>query len=342
LNQHIQKKRPSHEDDSSTSSSESMLQKLEKLKAALKKERKMKEQCVEVVEDTSKDEEEDESMGSTNEEDSKDRMESPPLKKSKHTEEPRGTQSERSTADLLQRYTQLAATKNPFGRKASSYVLKFNVLKDSPTARFYFVQMELSNNEEGEQLNIWLKATSINDVLKCLATDDEDSIPMFNGFQDVVNNSSYGTLRMKPFGDDIPRSNTKNGYTFKDNVNYFLIPREMGKYNSTVEKFKETMTTVLKSDQFFAMMTVYQNEKYDQGGKIGKVLRDPKSDVWTQIRTENNVRLNYIDSLNAKFIDDDINDILHKLFGENSIEARHQKFGWKDRDSNPWQKSKKN
>jgi len=90
------------------------------------------------------------------------------------------------------------------------------------------------------------------------------------------------------------------------------------------------------------MMTVYQNEEYDQGGKIGKVLRDPKSDVWTQIRTENNVRLNYIDSLNAKFIDDDINDILYKLFGENSIEARHQKFGWKDRDSNPWQKSKKN
>jgi hypothetical protein len=31
--------------------------------------------------------------------------------------------------------------------------------EDCPSANFYFVAMELSNNDEGEQLNIWLKAT---------------------------------------------------------------------------------------------------------------------------------------------------------------------------------------
>jgi hypothetical protein len=28
-----------------------------------------------------------------------------------------------------------------------------------------------------EQLNIWLKATYIHNILKCLATDDEDAKP---------------------------------------------------------------------------------------------------------------------------------------------------------------------
>jgi hypothetical protein len=186
-----------------------------------------------------------------------------------------------------------------------------------------------------------VKSNVISDVLKCLVTDDEDLIPMFNGFHEVIINSSYGTLCVKPYGGNVVRGNKKDAITYKDNANYFLIPREMGKYKPTIEKFKETMITVLKKNNFFAMMTVYQNESNNHGGQPGNVLCDPKADVWTQINTENNYKLYFIDSLDAKFIDDEITDILFKMFGENSIEARHQKFGWKDCNTNPWKKSKK-
>ena len=100
------------------------------------------------------------------------------------------------------------------------------------------------------------------------------------------------------------------------------------------------MITVLKSNNFFVMI-VYQNKRNNCGGQPGNVLCDPKADVWTQINTENNYKLYFIDSLDAKFLDDEITDILFKMFGENSIEAIHQKFGWKDHNTNPWKKSKK-
>ena len=47
-------------------------------------------------------------------------------------------------------------------------------------------------------------------------------------------------------------------------------------------------------------------------------------------------------TLNAKFMDDDITVILHKLFKEDSIMAKYQKFGWDNKESNPFTKSKKN
>jgi hypothetical protein len=49
-----------------------------------------------------------------------------------------------------------------------------------------------------------------------------------------------------------------------------------------------------------------------------------------------------MDALSAKFTDDIIIVILHKLFGEDSIMAKYQKFGWVNRESGPFAKSKKN
>jgi hypothetical protein len=78
--------------------------------------------------------------------------------------------------------------------------------------------MEFSNDEEGEQLNIWLKASDIHDVLKCLADDDPDTLPLFNGFEDVIRNAHLGELCVKPYGENVCRANKKNGYTYKDFV----------------------------------------------------------------------------------------------------------------------------
>jgi len=121
-----------------------------------------------------------------------------------------------------------------------------------------------------------------------------------------------------------------------------LIPKEMGQYKATIEKFKNTMVNLLNSDQFFSLMTVYQKERTNEGGQPGKILRDENSDVWQQLKKENNNQLKYMDALNAKFMDDTIIVILHRLYGEDSILAKYQRFGWHDREKSPFAKSKKN
>ncbi len=51
-------------------------------------------------------------------------------------------------------------------------------MKEILAAKYYLVEMEFSNDDKDpmKQLNIWLKATFIHDVLKCLSTDDKDGI----------------------------------------------------------------------------------------------------------------------------------------------------------------------
>ncbi len=51
-----------------------------------------------------------------------------------------------------------------------------------------------------------------------LVTDDEDLILMLNGFHDVIINSSYGTLHVKPYGNNVVRGNKKDVITYKYNL----------------------------------------------------------------------------------------------------------------------------
>jgi hypothetical protein len=39
-------------------------------------------------------------------------------------------------------------------------------------------------------------------------------------------------------------------------VNYFLIPKEMGSHHDVIEQFTETTVNILKSEEFFYMMTI--------------------------------------------------------------------------------------
>jgi hypothetical protein len=200
--------------------------------------------------------------------------------------------------------------------------------------------MEFSNNEVGEQLNIWLKATFINDVLKIIAEEDPDATHLFNGFEKVIINGGTAELRVTPYGDNVGRGNTKDGYHYKDYVNYYLIPKEMGAYKTTVQEFTTTMLKLLRSPHFFSMMTVYQNSRTNTGGRLGIVLRDANAEIWTQLRKEDNYRVNFINSLNAKFMNDTILMILHQMFEGDSVQARYQQFGWRDKTSNPFYNSK--
>jgi hypothetical protein len=63
--------------------------------------------------------------------------------------------------------------------------------------------------------------------------------------------------------------------------------------------------------------------------------------LWKQLGKEDNNKLNFMNSLNAKFLDDDIKVILNKLFGKESDHARNVKIGWHNDESNPFKTSKK-
>ena len=83
-------------------------------------------------------------------------------------------------------------------------------MKETLAAKYYIVEMEFSNNDQDpmKQLNIWLKATYIHDVLKYLATDDKDAKALFNGFEKVITAGELAEIRIEANGANICRSNT--------------------------------------------------------------------------------------------------------------------------------------
>ena len=87
---------------------------------------------------------------------------------------------------LMKKYSDIVSKKNNFGgTQGSWYTLKFYTMKEISAAKYYLVEMEFSNDPM-KQLNIWLKATFIHDVLKCLSMDDKDAKSLFNGFEKVI------------------------------------------------------------------------------------------------------------------------------------------------------------
>jgi hypothetical protein len=102
----------------------------------------------------------------------------------------------------------------------------------------------------------------------------------------------------------------------------------MGPFKQTITKFKDTMFDLLKSDEFFSMMVVYQDKRNNHGGEPGQLLKDPNSAVWTQLKAKNNNKLDYMNALDTRFMDHDNNIILTRMFGNKNTEPKYQKFGW--------------
>jgi hypothetical protein len=232
---------------------------------------------------------------------------------------------------LMKKYSEIVSKKNNFGgTQGSWYTLKFYIMKETSAAKYYLVEMEFSNDDKDpmKELNIWLKATFIHDVLKCLSTDDKDAKSLFNGFEKAIADGELAEVCLEPNGANTCRSNTNNRYNYKQYVNYYLIPKEMGSFKHIIEKFKDTMIKLLGSDEFFSMMVVYQNGRINQGGKPGEILKNPNSSIWTQLKAPKNNKIEYLNALDAKFMDHDINIILTRMFGNKNAEAKYQKYGW--------------
>lgn len=237
------------------------------------------------------------------------------------------------------KYEKMTQNDTSLGKTSSFCTLKFNTIKHCSSAEYYIVQMEFSSHDD--KLNIWLKAMFIHDVLKWLAEKDK-SDDLFNGFNEVVQCAKTAELRSTQYGPNECKSNKKNSIVYKDFINYYLIPKKMGSFKDTIDLFVQTMVSVLQSSKFFSFMTVYQNKRNDEGGIIGKNLRNKNHDVWNQLNTHENFSLNYLEALNGKFMDDEISHILSQMFPSEYEEEKYQKIGWNNIKSSPWSKSKKN
>jgi hypothetical protein len=53
-------------------------------------------------------------------------------------------------------------------------------------------------------------------------------LPLSNGFENVIHDAHLGELHVKPYGENVCQAYKKGGYPYKDFVNYYLIPKEMG------------------------------------------------------------------------------------------------------------------
>jgi hypothetical protein len=122
---------------------------------------------------------------------------------------------------LMKKYSEIVSKKDNFGgTQRSWYTLKFYTMKETSVAKYYLVEMEFSNKDKDpmKQLNIWLKATFIHDVLKCLSMDDKDAKSLFNGFEKVIADGELAEVHLEPNGANTCHSNTSNGDIIKSNL----------------------------------------------------------------------------------------------------------------------------
>jgi len=102
---------------------------------------------------------------------------------------------------LMKKYSEIVSKKNNFGgTQGSWYTLKFYTMKETSAAKYYLVEMEFSNDDKDpmKQLNIWLKATFMHDVLKSLSTDDKDAKSLFNGFEKRIADGELAEVCLEP------------------------------------------------------------------------------------------------------------------------------------------------
>ncbi len=128
----------------------------------------------------------------------------------------------------------------------------------------------------------------------------------------MIADGESAEVHLEPNGANACCSNTSNGYNYKQYVNYYLIPKEMGSLKHIIEKFKDTMIKLLGSDDFFSMMVVYQNGRNNQGGKPGENVEKSEFTYLdsTQLKAPNNNKMEYLNVL------------------DKHAEAKHQKYGW--------------
>lgn len=220
------------------------------------------------------------------------------------------------------------------------YQVKIHYVRVPSTAQYYPIVVEVTNNSG--QLNIFIKGRTFIEVLKgfayevmkhCKDLAQEVNLPFF---ADVIQNSQFIDVRKIPHGSNEYRANNVNNKTYKDQIMFFMFPREKGVQSEVIEQFKTFLHKVFSSTHFFILMESYTKLIPNQGGDIGKHLRVKDSDAWKILRRFDNYNTMWIDSLDAKLMDEDINKALESMFPNESHKDAYQKIGWKHKISSPW------
>jgi hypothetical protein len=228
---------------------------------------------------------------------------------------------------------------------AGGYQVKLSAVKYPSSSLYYAVLLDIIN--QSGQLQIYLKARTIVEVLKMFVIQVQKCFPTFadklniTRFQGVINSGHYVEMHDASHGVNKYRASTKDGREYKDYIVLFMIPKHTGEQQKVIQDFKIFLFQVMSSTHFFYLVESYTRSLPDDGGKVGKHLRNKESDSWKILKNENNFVITDILSLDAKLMDEEIDDVLDKLFPGESKKAAYQKIGWKKSMVTVFEKSKK-
>jgi hypothetical protein len=158
---------------------------------------------------------------------------------------------------------------------------------------------------------------------------------------DILQSGQFVELRNAPYGENNYRATKKDDREYKDVVMLFFIPSNHGDQQEVLQWFKKFLHQVFSSSHFFVLMESFTQTLPYEGGQIGKHLHNKDSDSWQILKDVLNYSLSKIESLDTELLDKDIYKTLNKMFPNNSYLEGFQKFGWRDKLSTPFEKSKK-
>lgn len=225
------------------------------------------------------------------------------------------------------------------------YQVKINGIRVPSKSNYYPVVVDVTNSSG--QMNIYIKARTFIEVLKGFVHEakrqfhdiaHEVNLPFFF---DVIQNSEYVDVRKVPYGANEYKAGYVNNREYKDHHMLFMFPKEKGDLKDIIEKFNSFLFKVFSSSLFFLLMESYTKLIPNQGGDIGKHIRMKDSDAWKILKKRENYQIVWLDALDAKLMDEDINRVLEKMFPNESHKDAYQKIGWKNKLSTPWIKMEK-
>jgi hypothetical protein len=220
------------------------------------------------------------------------------------------------------------------------YQVKLHYIKAPSTSKYYPVVVDVTNNSG--QNNIFIKGRTFIEVLKGFALEvmkhfndvaHEVNLPFC---VDVIQNSQFIDVRKNPHGSNEYKAGYVNNREYKDHIMFFMIPKEKGYLNEVLVLFKNFLYKVFSSPYFFILMGSYTKLIPNQGGDIGKHLREKDSDAWKILKREGNYVVVCMDALDAKLMDEDINKVLESIFPKESHKDSYQRFRWKNKISAPF------
>lgn len=224
-----------------------------------------------------------------------------------HSEIIKSNKKHNNTDDDIRRRYQKTSNILKDNNNAKVHSLKFYTVQTTTESDFFLVVMEFSNHNS--DLNIYFKAQFLLDTLRIVVENDEEE--QFAEFAEVISKGRIANVRECEHGKNVGKQKLFNGKSYPENINYFLIPKHYGKAKEVINRFIQEIKKIILSRYFFIAMESYAEGNY---GKIGLALTNEDHSCWSQIRNPS-VEIIYLETLDEKFLDQDIDIILTKMFG---------------------------